>query len=574
MSFTIHGVGVSAGIAIGYAQLVSHATLEVTHYCVPPQHIPEEFKRFDAAIKATKLELEALRSQIPPNAPSELAAFLNTHLMILKDSSLSVVPKQIIESQRCNAEWALKQQMENLVAQFEKIEDSYLRERKTDVVQVVERVLKALLGHPSQIPAASSAEQSSILVAHDLSPAELILFKRHQFAGFITDVGSSASHTSILARSLNIPSAVALHHARELVREQELLILDGGSGVVIVDPDKEILAEYRLRQEQYDIEKQKLRRLRSTRAATLDGTPIELQGNIELPDDVAQVRQNGGTGVGLFRTEFLFLNRSDLPSEDEQFEAYRSTLHRMRGQPVTIRTLDLAADKNLSSVVPSGANPALGLRSIRLCLNEPQMFNTQLRAILRASRFGKVRILLPMISALLEVRQSLLLIEEAKRSLRDEKIAFDADVEVGAMVETPAAALSVPALAKHLDFLSIGTNDLIQYTLAIDRADDSVAYLYDPFHPAVLQLVARVIREATKAGAAVSVCGEMASDPRMTRLLLAFGLREFSMHPAHLLEVKQQVLKSNVPLLKPLAAKVLKCERSEKVHALLDQFNA
>ena len=574
MSFTMHGTGVSGDIAIGFAHLVSHATLEVAHYVLPKQHVTNEVLRFDAAIEATRLEMEGLREHISGSTPAEFGAFLDMHLMILNDSMLSKVPRQLIEEQQCNAEWALKQQTDALLAQFDEIEDSYLRERKADVVQVAERVLKSLLGHPSHAPVSTSPEQSSILVAHDLSPADMILFKQHQFAAFITDVGGPTSHSAIVARSLNIPSVMALHHARHLIRENELLIVDGEQGVVIVNPDKHVLAEYKLRQNQYSLEKQKLKRLKTARATTLDGAQIELHANIELPQDVAKVKESGAMGIGLFRSEFLFLNRDDLPSEEEQFLAYRKVAEDMRGLPVTIRTLDLGADKQLNGVTSSGTNPALGLRAIRLCLAEPQMFQTQLRAILRASHYGKIRILIPMLCSLPEISQSLHLIECAKQSLADENLPYDAAIEIGGMIEIPAAALAVQAFAKKLDFLSIGTNDLIQYTLAIDRTDDTVAHLYDPLHPAILMLLAHTIRSADKAGISVAVCGEMAGDSTLTRLLLGLGLRVFSMHPSHLLSVKQRILKTNLPELTNLVNKMLKTEEPEKMHSLLMRLNA
>jgi len=574
MSFTMHGTGVSGDIAIGFAHLVSHATLEVAHYVLPKQHVANEILRFDAAIEATRQEMEGLREHISGNTPAEFGAFLDMHLMILNDSTLSKAPRQLIEDQQCNAEWALKQQTDSLLAQFDEIEDSYLRERKADVVQVAERVLKSLLGHPSHAPASISPEQSSILVAHDLSPADMILFKQHQFAAFITDVGGSTSHSAIVARSLNIPSVMALHHARQLIRENELLIVDGAQGVVIVNPDKHVLAEYKLRQNQYSLEKQKLKRLKTARATTLDGAHIELHANIELPQDVAKVRESGAMGIGLFRSEFLFLNRDDLPGEEEQFLAYRKVAEDMRGLPVTIRTLDLGADKQLNGVTSSGTNPALGLRAIRLCLAEPQMFQTQLRAILRASHYGKIRILIPMLCNLPEISQSLHLIECAKQSLAVENLPYDTAIEVGGMIEIPAAALAVQAFAKKLDFLSIGTNDLIQYTLAIDRTDDTVAHLYDPLHPAILMLLAHTIRSADKVGISVAVCGEMAGDSTLTRLLLGLGLRVFSMHPSHLLAVKQRILKTSLPELTNLVNKMLKTEEPEKMHSLLARLNA
>lgn len=574
MSFAMHGVGVSSGIAIGYAHLISHAILEVPLYALSKPQIPSEIERFEAAIKATRTEMEGLRANIPAGSPAEFGAFLNLHLLILEDSTLSKAPLDLIKNQHINAEWALKQQMDALLAQFEQIEDDYLRERKADVVQVVERVLKVLLGHPGSASQPASADLSRILVAHDLSPADMMLFKQQRFAAFITDVGGATSHTAIVARSLNIPSIVALHHARQLIRENELLIVDGQQGVVIVNPDKQILAEYRLKQSQWEIERQKLKRLKSAVATTLDGTVVELHANIELPQDIPQVKASGATGVGLFRSEFLFLNRDDLPDEEEQFAAYRKVAQDMRGLPVTIRTLDLGADKQLRFADRSGDNPALGLRAIRLCLSEPQMFHTQLRAILRASHYGKIQLLVPMLCNLSELRQTLHLIGHAKQELAQEGIPFDASIPVGGMIEIPAAALAVQSFVKSLDFLSIGTNDLIQYTLAIDRTDDTVAHLYDPLHPAVLQLIAMTIAAADKAGIPVSVCGEMAGDTALTRLLLGLGLREFSMHPAHLLAVKQQILTSDLPHITGVAQKMLKTHEPEKLQQLLLRLNS
>ena len=573
MSFTIHGIGVSGGIAIGHAQLVSHAQLEVAHYEISKARIPEEKARFDAAIVTARAELASLAQHIPVGAPAEFEAFLNLHLMILDDPTLSEAPKQLIETRQCNAEWALKLQMEALIEQFERIEDGYLRDRKSDVIQAVERVLKALIGRPGQLLDRSMPEENSILVAHDLSPADVILFKGHQFASFITDVGGATSHTAIVARSLNIPSVVALHQARTLIRENEMLIVDGNNGVVIINPDRTVLAEYKLRLEQLDLERTKLKRLKKTRTTTLDGTSVELHANIELPDDVAGAKENGADGVGLFRTEFLYLNRGDFPDEDEQFEAYRRVVQEMNGRPVTIRTFDLGADKQIDAAERVAPNPALGLRAIRLCLAEPQMFHRQLRAILRASHYGKVRILIPMLSSAHEINQTLHLIDEARHSLDKDGIAFDRKVPVGGMIEIPAAALSLSTFTRKLDFLSVGTNDLIQYTLAIDRSDDAVAHLYDPLHPAVLNLVARIIRGANRVNVPVAVCGEMAGDVRLTRVLLGFGLRQFSMHPAHLLSVKQQVLKSDLGQAGALAQKMLRSDDPEKLEQLLTRMN-
>jgi len=574
MSFTIHGIGVSGGIAIGRAHLLTHTQLEVEHYDIAPADVEQEKARFDRAINSVRAELAGLAEHIPPGSPAEFEGFLNLHLMILDDATLSEVPKRLIEEQRANAEWALTQQAETLLIQFDRIEDEYLRERKTDVVQVVERVLKALMGQPRAIPAPLHPEEDSVLVAHDLSPADVILFRQHRFASFVTDLGGATSHTAILAHSLGIPSIVALHHARQLIHEGELLIVDGTHGVVIVNPDANVLSEYHLRQEQWILEREKLKRLKTTRAATLDGTRVELHANIELPDDVHQAKENAAAGIGLFRSEFLFLNRQQPPAEDEQFEAYRKVAEEMGALPVTIRTLDLGADKTWNGVERFSPNPALGLRAIRLCLAEPQLFHRQLRAILRASHYGKIRILVPMLSTVHELNQTLHLIDEAKRSLDQDNTPYDRAVPVGGMIEVPAAALSLSAFTRRLDFLSIGTNDLIQYTLAIDRTDDAVAHLYDPLHPAVLHLVAQIIRGAHKAGKPVAVCGEMAGDVKLTRILLGFGLRQFSMHPAHLLSIKQQVLRTDLDEVTQFANRMLKTDDPERLHGLLEKMNA
>jgi phosphotransferase system enzyme I (PtsI) len=464
--------------------------------------------------------------------------------------------------------------MEHLAEQFEQIEDSYLRERRADIEQVVERVLKALMGgHPAPAPAATD-EHDYVVVAHDLSPADMILFKQHHFGGFVTDVGGVTSHTAILARSLSIPAVVGLHHARSMIREDDLLIVDGLQGVLVVDPDASVLGEYKLRQSQHELERQKLRRLKSTPAATLDGTPVELLANIELPQDIDEALDCGAQGVGLFRTEFLFLNRAALPDENEQFEAYRRVAEAMGGKPVVIRTLDVGADKALAGTHHAMPNPALGLRAIRFCLAEPQMFLAQLRAILRASNHGRIRILLPMLAHAHEIEQALTLLRHAKQQLDDAKQPYDRAIEVGGMIEIPAAALALPMFMRKLDFLSIGTNDLIQYTLAIDRADDQVAHLYDPLHPAVLHLISHVIQTATRAGTPVAVCGEMAGDLALTRLLLGLGLRSFSMHPAQLLATKERVLRTSIAEVQPVAQRVLRQSDPTKTREILAQMNA
>jgi phosphotransferase system enzyme I (PtsI) len=574
MSFTLHGIAVSSGIAIGHAHLITHTSLEVAHYVLPKQFLDEEIARFDAALQATRTEFASMRSNRPTYAAAEFDAFLELHQMILDDPLLSVAPREMIASEHCNAEWALKTQTETLVAQFDEFEDAYLRERQTDVTQVAERLLKQLLGQPGHQPSPARHDIDTILVAHDLSPADLIQFKPQQFAAFITDVGGATSHTAIVARSLNTPCVVGLHHARELIREDDQLILDGEQGVLIVNPDRAMLAEYKLRQSAWDLERKKLKRLRTARANTLDGAIIDLHANIEKPEDINEAKENGATGIGLFRSEFLYLNRDVLPGEDEQFEAYRAVALGMEGQPVTIRTFDLGADKQLKGAERVANNPALGLRAIRLCLAEPQLFRTQLRALLRATHYGNVKILVPMLSSVSEINQTLQFIAATKQSLDDEGIPYDRDVKIGGMIEIPAAALALNVFAKKLDFLSIGTNDLIQYTLAIDRTDEDVAHLYDPLHPAVLHLISRIIATSHKFGVPISVCGEMAGELAYTRLLLGFGLRQFSMSPAQVPGIKQRVLTTSLPEIAVLTQKILRAEDPLKIRELLDKLNA
>jgi len=576
--FTMHGIGVSGGIAIGHAHLFAGMQAEVDHYEIPGADVFKEQRRYDKAVKEVRDELNELADSVRHSAAAELAPFVNVHRMLLDDAAFTDAPREIIREQRCNAEWALRMELDELLAQFSDIDDTYLREREADVRQVAERVLGALAGTQRRIAIKPArGEDASILVARDLSPADVILFREHPFAAFVTDLGGATSHTAIIARSMNIPAIVALHHSRTLVHEDELIIVDGTQGVVIVNPDRHVLAEYRLRQNQARIERDKLKRLKTAPAATLDGTPVQLYANIELPSDVETVKASGATGIGLFRSEFLFMNRRDLPDEDEQYEAYRDVVQHMKGMPVTIRTLDIGADKAMDGDATHDqhpVNPALGLRAIRYCLAEPQVFNTQLRAILRASKHGKVLILIPMLTTWNELTQALAAVQQAKEQLRDEGVKFDDYVPVGGMIEVPAAAIALPMFIRRLDFLSVGTNDLIQYTLAIDRADDRVAHLYDPLHPAVLNLLAGVIRTAQQNEKPVAVCGEMAGDVELTRMLLGFGLRHFSMHPAHLLAVKQRVLTTSLHDIAPIVARILKTDEPDKIQALIEKLNA
>jgi phosphotransferase system enzyme I (PtsI) len=578
MSFQVFGIPVSRGVAIGRAVLVASSRVDVAHYFISEAQVESEILRALRARDVVAAELEALKQDLPGDAPHELAALLDVHLMLLHDEALTGATKQWIIERHYNAEWALSAQLEVLARQFDEMEDDYLRERKADLEQVVERVLSALAREQGHTPvdAASvvqrdfAGEDPLLLVAADIAPADMMQFKRSVFHGFITDIGGKTSHTAIVARSMDIPAVVGTREASRLIRHDDWVIIDGDAGAVIVNPSPIMLEEYRFRQRQSELERARLTRLRHTPAVTLDGERVELHANIELPADAAGAIESGATGVGLFRSEFLFMNRDgELPSEDEQFVAYRAAVEAMRGMPVTIRTVDVGADKPLDRMSASELrhehvlNPAMGLRAIRWSLAEPSMFRQQLRAIYRASAFGKVRLLIPMVAHLSEVRQILESVRKVRQQLTDAGQAFTR-VELGVMVEIPAAAVMLPLILRHVDFVSIGTNDLIQYTLAIDRADEAVAHLYDPWHPAVLQLLSGSIADATAAGKSVSVCGEMAGDPAFTDLLLAMGLRNFSMHPSQIPSVKQRVLRADASRLARGIATVLASEDPQR----------
>ncbi len=571
-SFTLHGIPVSRGIAIGRAHLLTPAALDVKHYLVPEEQVAAEVLRLKEAIATVQRELQSIWKELPPDSPAELAAFIDVHALILSDPMLTDSTLNIIRSRHYNAEWALVTQIDELSAQFDEIEDAYLRERKVDIQQVGERVLKALIGSAHALPPKNEDDESPphiIVVAHDISPADMLQFRHHAFSGFITDLGGQNSHTAIVARSLDIPAAVGMDNASSLIRQDDWLIIDGDAGVVIVDPSPLVLEQYHEWQARLLRTRKKLGKLKKTATVTRDGTLITLLANIELPEDCAAAMEVGAAGIGLFRSEFLFMGRighaHKLPSEDEQFESYRQAVQAMKGRPVTIRTIDIGADKPFDTAEHTVQNPALGLRAIRYCLAEPQIFQTQLRAILRASAFGPVKLMIPMLAHAFEIDQTLAMIERAKAQLRDAKKKFDPALPVGAMIEVPAAALALPMFVKRMNFLSIGTNDLIQYTLAVDRVDHEVAHLYDPLHPAILHLLALIIATGKKANVPVSLCGEMAGDTKLTRLLLGMGLQEFSMHPSQLLAVKQEILNSDLGLLTPQTRRILRATEPDAV---------
>ena len=577
MTSSIHGIAVSSGIAIGRAVMVSSGRADVAHYFIDASLVPQELVRVKDAKNSVVDELIRLQHGVmqrhAKEAPAEIAAMMDVHMMLLQDQTLQDGVMHWIKERHYNAEWALVTQFEVLAKQFDEMEDQYLRERKGDLEQVVERVLKVLQGKPSALPHVSGqgADAALVLIAHDLSPADMLQFKDSVFAGFVTDVGGKTSHTAIVARSMDIPAVVGARTASTRIAQDDLIIIDGDAGVIVVDPSPQILAQYRDRQQISILEREQLQLLLHTVTETKDGQKVELLANIERPEDAAVALAAGAVGVGLFRSEFLFMGRAGkLPDEEEQYAAYKKAVDGMQGLPVTIRTVDVGADKPLDSQTTRDAshlNPALGLRAIRWCLAEPEMFRTQLRAILRAAVHGQINLLIPMLTSTHEITLTLKQIELAKQEL-DERGAIHGPVKLGAMIEIPAAAIALPLFLKYFDFLSLGTNDLIQYTLAIDRADESVAHLYDPLHPAILHLIASTIRQCYEAGKGVSVCGEMAGDVSMTRLLLGMGLRCFSMHPSQILSVKKEVLASDTKLLAKLAWKVL---RSDDPAALLNR---
>ena len=578
MTVQLSGIGVSRGVAIGRAYLLQRDEPEVLEYAIPEELVPDEVARFERAVVTARRQLRKIRERIPKDTQPDIASFIDTHLLMLEDSTLTVAPAHLIRNQHCNAEWALKLQRDALTQVFDQMNDPYLRTRRDDVAHVVARIQRILLDKNGEhAETVGESLQGRILVADDLTPADTVLMQHEGIAAFVTEYGGPLSHTAILARSLRIPAVVGARNARRYLQADESIIVDGRQGVIIGGADKSLFDHYRERQDEERRYQRGLSRLKSKPAVTRDGRVVHLQANIELPSDVGTVRQVKAEGVGLYRTEFLYMNREDTPDEEEQLERYLEVVKALKGLPLTIRTLDLGGDKEVDGARQGGrlcTNPALGLRAIRLCLKDPALFRPQVRAILRAAAHGSIRMMVPMLSNSQELFQTLALIEETKRDLHREGHAFDPKLPVGGMIEVPAAALSAPFFARHLDFLSIGTNDLIQYTLAIDRIDDEVNYLYDPLHPAVLRLIRMVIEAGTRAGISVAMCGEMAGDPRYTRLLLGLGLTEFSMQPASILEIKRIVNDSDVEPLSRLARRLLRSQEPDEAMRLFDAINA
>ena len=562
MTISIQGISVSRGIAIGQVHCIKRDQIDTPEYLIRKTQIDSEILRLDNAITNARKELRAIRDHIPSSTSINISEFINTHLLMLEDNALTEEPKRIIKDRLCNAEWALKLQRDALVNVFDEMADAYLSTRKDDVGHVVNRILRILLKQKPLLDELPDEHlRGKVIVADDLTPADTVLMQHYGIAAFATEFGGSTSHTAILARNLRIPAVVGLHGAKKLIKNDDLVILDGGSGIVLVTPDKTVLSYYIKKQNEVKKYYSSLEKLKDSPARSIDGIPITLMANIELPEDFETVRDIGAAGVGLYRTEFLYMNRNNPPDEEEHFQTYIKVIEALRGLPLTIRTVDLGADKEVDGAGRQTSsirsNPALGLRAVRLCLKEPEFFRPQLRAILRASAHGPIRIMIPMLTNTQEMQQVLFIIDELKLELKNKLIEFDQEIKVGGMIEVPASAICADIFADKLDFLSIGTNDLIQYTMAIDRINDEVNYLYDPLHPAVLRLIQTTIVAGQKANIPISMCGEMAGEKEYTRLLLGLGLREFSMHPATLLEVKEIINKTNINELVELTKKAL-----------------
>jgi len=567
LSIYISGIGVSKGIAIGEAHVLAREQFHAEQITLPTAALKAEIKRFEAALAQASQQLHDIKNKISKDTASDIVVFIDTHLLMLEDPAFNEGTIINIKEYACNAEWALQMQGERLVQVFDEMEDPYLRTRKDDVLHVVKRIQSCLAGNEPTND--TKSYKGKIIVADDLTPADTIVMQHHKIAGFVTEYGGPLSHTAILARNLGIPAIVGLHHARQLIRRGETLVIDGLAGFIINSPDKKSLKHYRSVKRTEIAKRNLLNELSGKPAITLDKKQITLHGNIDRPADIRAIKKYDDTGVGLYRTEMLFIELNQWPDQKTHFNTYKRAVKAMGGKPLTIRTMDLGADKEIQDTIdhgPMAHNPAMGLRAIRRCLKEPQEFMPQLLAILRVSAFGPVRIMIPMLTNVDELDQVLALIEEAKQTLKKMQIDFDKALPVGAMIEVPAAALAADAFAKKLDFLSIGTNDLIQYTLALDRIDDEVNYLYDPLHPAVLKLIQMVIKSGKKANIPVSLCGEMASDTHYTRLLLGMGLEYFSVQANALLEVKHIiVVNSTLKNLQVEAKKILNTYDSNEI---------
>lgn len=543
MRHQLEGSGASRGMALGRARLEQPSRFLVDETPLDQSEVAGELQRLDNALASARNELRGLRDKLAGPLAREVAEFIDAHSLILQDPEFVNGLHELIETGRYHASAALKLQRDSLVAVFEAMDDPYLRSRREDIEHVIGRVQGALSRESSVEERKLASRVGEILVSDTVAPAELVPLAEHGVLGFILTAGSALSHSAILARSLRLPMVVNSHAALSHLQDGDLILIDGDSGKVIVHPTAQDIAGYRQWQREVAQQDERRARLRGVETRTVDGTEIRLFANAELAADVAQARTNGAAGIGLYRTEFLYLQRNQVPGEEEQFHAYRDLVLGMGGLPVTIRTLDLGADKADSAgiVLDEEPNPALGVRGVRLSLRKPQLMHTQLRAILRTTCYGPVRILVPMISSVEEVVTIRRMILEIARELRTQGYEIADSFELGAMIEVPAAAIALPSMIRKLDFVAIGTNDLVQYTLAVDRNNSELDTLYDPLHPAVLRLLSQIIAVCTRANRPVTLCGEIAGDTRFTRLLIALGLTDLSMHPALLLEVRELI---------------------------------
>ncbi len=574
-NFSMQGIGVSRGIAIGKVHIIEQNQQETSEYHIEEKTLQQEIARFRIAISLARQQLRSVREHIPPDTPGNIASFIDTHLLMLEDSALTNEPIKTIRERQCNAEWALKLQRDSLVAVFEEMDDAYLRTRKDDVDHVVNRIQRILLDQgmsAHEVP--DSHLDGYIILADDLSPADTVMMQHKKIAAFVIEHGGPTSHTAILARSLGIPSIVGLRRALRYIHEDDMLIVDAHEGVVLINPVESIVDHYRQKQLELIRYQAGLINLKETPAITRDGVEISLQANVELEKDYDTVEKVGAEGVGLYRTEYLYMNRDTPPGEEEHYQNYTKVMEALGNIPLTLRTMDLGADKTAEYDTSAlSANPALGLRAIRLCLKEPILFEPQLRAVLRASAKGPLRMMIPMLSTIQEVREIFSILKGIKEEFTEKGIPFNPDLKVGGMIEVPAAAICADMFAEHLDFLSIGTNDLIQYAMAIDRVNDEVNYLYDPLNPAVLRLIHMTIRAGQQHNIPIAMCGEMAGDPKYVKLLLGLGLREFSVHPTSLLEIKRIINESSVRDLASEALDILNARDSLHANDLLENLN-
>lgn len=565
-ALVLSGIAASKGIAIGRARVIVAGSPEVPEYILAADQVAAEIERYRQAVAFARTELADLAQKVRGQLATELREFIDAHLLMLEDDMLAEGPLEYIRSRSVNAEWALKQTRDSLVAAFEAMDDDYLRSRLDDIDQVVSRIQGALAARQGREHLGEGGLEDTVIVADELSPADLGELAERGMIGLITEGGGELSHCSILARALGLPYIAGIRQASQMINEGMTLIVDAERGITLIEPDAERLSRYRERQHEQARRQQQLRRLCSEPARTRDGVAIGLWGNGESMQDIGLAVEAGADGIGLYRTEYLFLGRAEPPNEDEQYEQFARAMGLLDGRTLTIRTLDVGADKQVPlGQDPHEPNPALGLRGIRLSLRFPELLRTQLSAALRAARHGPVRLLLPMLTHVSEVVETRRMLDECRQALGGDC----PPVMLGGMIEVPAAALSIEAFLDHLDFVSIGTNDLVQYTLAVDRGNQALGRWHDPLHPAVIELMARVIGAGARRGKPVSLCGEMAGEARHTALLLALGLRDFSMHPRVLLEVKEVLMAAQVDELLPLRERILQCPDRASLRALL-----